>query len=258
MSKKTPKVAYIDIETLPMQCTTFTLFPERLSPKSILKDGSIICIGVMVNGKNQKFFSVIDNMTAFKKDPYDDKHLLKAYRDYMMKEDFDLIVGHNVRGFDLKIINARFAYHGIAPLPVVLVDDTLTMAKASYKFQSNKLEHLAKFLGVDQKLATTYDMWLDIIKGGPKAIKAVKDMVKYNKGDLICGWQVYEKLLPYSKSRLNRTHFTEDATGCPHCASTNLQSRGVARNVDGEYQRYQCQDCGKWTKSNKKNVKKHI
>ena len=257
MNKK-PKIAYIDIETLPMQCTTFTLFPERLSPKSILKDGSIICIGVMINGKKQKFFSVTDDLAGFKKDPYADKKLLRTYRDYMIKEDFDLVVGHNVRGFDLKIINARFAYHGITPLPNILIDDTLTMAKASFKFHSNKLEHLAKFLGVEQKLETNYAMWLDIVNGGPKAVKAVKDMVKYNKGDLICGWQVYEKLLPYSKSTLNRSHFVEDAEGCGHCASSRLQRRGFSRNISGEFQRFQCQDCGKWMKATKKLIKKHI
>lgn len=256
--KKQPKIAYIDIETLPMQCTTFSLFPERISPKAILKDGSIICIGVMINGKKQKFFSVTDDLAGFKKDPYADKKLLLEYRKFMLKEDFDLIVGHNVRGFDLKIINARFAYHGIAPLPNVLIDDTLTMARASFKFQSNQLGHLAKYLGVEQKLNTNYDMWLDIIKGGPKAVKAVKDMVKYNRGDLVCGWQVYEKLLPYGKSKLNRSHFSDSVESCNHCGSSHLQRRGVARNINGEYQRFQCQDCSKWCKSDKKNKKKHI
>jgi transposase-like protein len=45
---------------------------------------------------------------------------------------------------------------------------------------------------------------------------------------------------------------------CPSCGGTHLQKRGFSIVGANSYQRFQCIDCGKWSKSNKasKELKK--
>ena len=246
---KKPKIIYWDIETLPMICSTFTLFPERLSPKSILQEGAIICASFKIKGKKQvKSFSLLDDKETFKKDPFNDYIVIKGIREFLNKSDPDLLVAHNGDSFDYKWLNARLIKHGFDPLPDISMDDTLKMARSKFKFHSNKLEHLVKFLGIDHKFETTYDMWLDIIKG---KVKAVRDMVKYNIQDTKILEPVHTALLPYCKSKLNIGHFITDFGVCPQCGSCRMHSRGVARTLTGEFQRYQCQNCGKWSRRRK-------
>ena len=242
MSKR-PKTIYWDIETLPMICSTFTLFPERLSPKSILQEGAIICASFKIKGKKKiHSFSMLDDRTTFKKDPFNDFIVLSRIREFLVKEDPDLLVAHNGDAFDYKWLNARLIKHGLDPLPDYAMDDTLKMARSKFKFHSNKLEHLVDFLGIDHKFATTYDMWIDIIKG---KTKAVRDMVNYNKQDVAILEPVHEALLPFCKSKLNVGMF-KDKPACPQCGSEHLLSNGYRRTATQAYRRLQCQGCGKW------------
>lgn len=252
---KKPKTIYWDIETLPMICTTFSLFPERLSPKSILQEGAIICASFKIQGKSKVHaFSLLDDKKAFKEDPFNDYVVLSRIKDFLIKEDPDLLVAHNGDNFDYKWLNARLIKHGLGPLPDFAMDDTLKMARSKFKFHSNKLEHLVKFLGIDHKFETNYDMWLDIIKGKQKA---VRDMVKYNIQDTKILEDVHEALLPYCKSKLNLSHFIEG--GCTHCGYTKFCGHRKTRTGVTVYEYVQCKRCERWQRVRKaKRGPRHI
>jgi DNA polymerase elongation subunit (family B) len=252
MTAKKPKIIYWDIETLPMICSTFTLYPERLSPKSILQEGAIICASFKTKGTKQVIkFSLLDDPKRFKKDPFDDFYVCKSIHDYLLKEDPDLLVAHNGDNFDYKWLNTRMIRHELGPLPDFAMDDTLKMARNKFKFHSNKLEHLVGFLGIEHKFATTYDMWLDIIKGKQKA---VKDMVKYNVQDTKILEKVHERLLPYCKSKFNVGHLVPD--GCTHCGNKSFCGHRKTRTGLTVYEYVQCTACGRWQRvRNIKNKK---
>ena len=61
--------------------------------------------------------------------------------------------------------------------------------------------------------------------------------------------RLYDVLLPWIKVP-NVAVFADDdgVQRCTHCQSGNLQSRGFAFTTTGKYRRYQCQDCGKWSR----------
>ena len=84
---------------------------------------------------------------------------------------------------------------------------------------------------------------------------AWKVMEKYNKQDVLLLEKVYQRLLPWiGKAHPNRNLY--DGKGCSVCGSHKLQKRGFAYTVTGTFQRYQCTDCGSWSKDNKA-VKEH-
>ncbi len=45
---------------------------------------------------------------------------------------------------------------------------------------------------------------------------------------------------------------------CPRCASTDVQKRGVQRTSVSTFQRYQCNDCGAWSRAGKNLAKTEL
>ena len=41
---------------------------------------------------------------------------------------------------------------------------------------------------------------------------------------------------------------------CPNCGSQKLTPEGVYIGTTGSYDKFQCNDCGKWVKSSKSNL----
>ena len=73
--------------------------------------------------------------------------------------------------------------------------DTLKMARAGFKFNSNKLDYMGDYLGLGQKIKTEFNLWKDItLKNCPIAMNK---MVKYCKRDVTLLEEVYNKLQPY-------------------------------------------------------------
>jgi hypothetical protein len=83
---------------------------------------------------------------------------------------------------------------------------------------------------------------------------AWKVMEKYNKQDVLLLEKVYDRLLPWIKSHPNHNLFS--GHGCPNCGSGRLQKRGFTYTTTGTFQRFQCTDCGSWSKSSKA-IKEH-
>ena len=58
----------------------------------------------------------------------------------------DIIVGHNLRRFDVKKLNARFAQFGYKPPSPYKIIDTLEICKNKFAFPSNKLNDVCQSL----------------------------------------------------------------------------------------------------------------
>jgi hypothetical protein len=231
----TPRVILYDIETLPMTCAVFTLYPESIGHDNILTDWSLISVCWKELGRKTIYStSILDDPKRFKKDVNDDFLVAKKMREVF--ETADIIVGHNSKKFDTKKLNARLMYHGLDPLPIGIHQvDTLTEVKKVAAFSSNRLDYLGKHLLDKGKIETSKGLWLRILKGDASA---VKEMVVYNKGDVQLLEDLYLKILPYMKSHPNVTAMAGDHKhdGCPKCGSTDVKNKmtkytaaGVAR-----------------------------
>lgn len=240
---KQPRILLWDIETSIMSVASFTLYPNYISHEAILKDWEII-------GAAWKWFGEKPIYTAYHENEYD---RIVAIRKAV--EEADIIVAHNNDKFDLKMLNARIAKHGLPPLPKKVTIDTLKVAKKEFRFTSNKLDYLARFFGLGTKLSTGgIELWLKVLAGDKKAIK---HMEKYNKQDVVLLEQVYIKLRPYISNHPNMNIWAEEKV-CPNCGTNNLKKEGIRHTQVAIYQRYKCGNCHAYCQGAKVGTTKEI
>jgi Zn ribbon nucleic-acid-binding protein len=140
--------------------------------------------------------------------------------------------------------NTFFIKEGLTPPSPYKVIDTLTIARSKFKFMSNKLDDLGKYLGVGRKVDTGgFKLWLGCLKGDKKSWKLMR---KYNKQDVSLLEDIYIKLRGWG------TNLPAVKTGilCPTCGSDDIQFRGWNTNKIWRTKRIQCLNCGKWSESN--------
>lgn len=247
-----PKILYYDIEISLQTVAIFDLkYNDYISPESLVSERHLICAAWKWEGENKVHaVSLLDDSKRYAKDAHDDYHVVKALHGVL--SEADVVIGHNSESFDNKYVETRGIYHGLSPLPALTSIDTYKVAKSRFRFNSNKLDYLGRYLGVGRKKPTTPGLWMRVLQGDRKAIK---EMVAYNKQDVLLLERVFLKLRPYVNNHANLELFGN--TGCPRCGSKKVQSRGFHRAVSRVYRRFQCQSCGGWHKSavNEKAVK---
>lgn len=173
--------------------------------------------------------------------PPDNKALMKAM--FKLISTADVVVGHKIKKFDMRRANTDMIKNGIMPHFSPRMVDTLEFARHKFDFESNKLDDLGQYLGVGRKVKHWgFELWERCMMGDPMAWALMK---KYNKGDvdpLLEG--VYLKMRPWMTNHPNACA-PDKLSGCPHCRSTNLISKGNGISQWGIYRRFRCRDCGK-------------
>lgn len=243
MESKPMRILYWDIETSLMPVAIFQLaHNDWIQPDAIIEERYIICASWMWEGESKVHsVSVLDDPKRYEKDPHDDRHVVETL--HKVLSTADLSVTHNGESFDKRYLDTRALVHGLPALPPIPFVDTYKVAKQKLLFNSNKLTYIGKLLGVGEKIQTTPGLWMKILQGQKSAIK---EMIRYNQGDVTLLRNVYLKLRPFTQNHLS--HHLFGKTGCPRCGSQKIQSRGVHRAINRVYQRLQCQACGGWFK----------
>ena len=242
----------LDIETLPMMTATFSLYPESIQHNNIIQDWSIICACWKYLDKPTIYStSILDDIEAFKLDVSNDLIVVHKLREIL--QDVDIIIGHNVKAFDIKKFNARLIYWQMEPLPSgIIMLDTLREIKKVASFSSNRLDYLGKVLTGEGKIETEKGLWIRVLKGDKQA---VKDMVTYCKGDVQKLEDVYLKIRPYIKHpHIGVLHGEDRNHSCPKCGSTELsisKTRFTAAGV--KKLQKQCKSCNGYSTFNYKS-----
>lgn len=244
-----PKIGLIDIETAPITGATWGLFDQNIGLNQIQEEWSILsyCFKPLGGGKN----SVEYRDTSAESNPRND--VVLVHRLWELCNEYDVLVAHNGKRFDMKKMRARFLLLGLKPHSPVKVEDTLLFAKHVAAFTSNKLEWLSTYLSSVQKGKHRdfpgYELWAECLKGNPKAWKAMK---KYNIPDVISMEEVYMKLRPWVRGSVNVAVYSDDEeVCCPVCGSTTVVEEGFQYTQTGKYLRYHCmsEQCGAWSRS---------
>jgi len=244
------KILLWDIETSLMIAAVFGRFKQDIQYDNILQDWYIHSIAWKWLGQKRVYaVSGLDDKKRFKKDHTDDYHVVKTVADVINQAD--VIVGHNGDAFDIKKFKARCIALGLPPIKEPLFVDTLKAARQA-KFTSNKLDDLGSILGIGNKIDNPRGLWLKALHGDEKAIK---QMVKYNKQDVLLLEQLYLKLRPYMKSHPNQNLFSAGRDVCSKCGSDDIQYRGYLLTKTAKKRRYQCNSCGGYSASGKNEIK---
>lgn len=186
-----------------------------------------------------------DFKQRFTVDRWDDTDVAIALHRVM--EQADLVIAHNGDNFDNKMANTYFLKHGLDPLPDYKTVDTLRAARTKFRFASNKLDEIARELGMDGKTDVKVgSLWYAYMEGSEKdAKKAGKYLKAYNNQDIQVLYDIYKKLRPFIKNHPNIA-VLGDREGCPKCGSHNRQYRGFRATNTMIYRQIQCNDCKSW------------
>jgi uncharacterized protein YprB with RNaseH-like and TPR domain len=188
--KKNPRLMYLDIETSPnIGFFWQSGYKLNIGYENIIHERAVICICWKWQGED-KVHSLHWNNGC-------DKELLKNFVEELDKAD--LVVGHNIQRFDLPWIFGRCVKHKISIDTSFKKEDTLTMARNMFKFNSNRLDYIANYLGVGGKTSTSYDLWKDIVLKNDK--KAMKTIIEYCCNDVEILEKVHKRLCQYKKKK---------------------------------------------------------
>jgi hypothetical protein len=228
------KRLFWDIETSPnIGIFWQPSYKASIGPENIIKERAIICI--CYKWENQK---TIHSLTW--DENQNDKQLLLDFIKIISQADE--IVSHNGDSFDEKWFRTRCLYHQIPCPPKFPSLDTLKKAKKHFRFNSNKLDYIGRFLIGEGKIGTGFDLWKKILL--EKCDKSLKDMVKYCKKDVKILEEIYKRLQPY----IEHNHHIAIYTGgnkydCPNCGGDCSLSKTRTTKLGGIKRQLQCKTC---------------
>ena len=230
------KILLLDIETSPHSVYAWGLFKQNISLSQVKDTSRVLCSAYKWLGEKKTHFT----------SEWTDGVAGMLEKMYNVIEEADAIVTYNGNRFDLPTLNKEFLLTGYRPPAPYKSVDLYRTVKNKFRFASNKLDHVAQQLGLGSKTDHYgFQMWLDVMDGNKKAQKL---METYNKQDVVLLEKVYDIVLPWIANHPNRSHHSGSAV-CPNCGSKHLQHRGFTITAVGRQQRFQCQDCGKWSKA---------
>lgn len=246
MTARKPKILIWDVEvsTVQLLIQNYGLknYIKYFNPKDIKRDWVLLSVAWKFHGdKATKCVSVKSDNIA------DDKGVVDAF--YHVLKESDIIIGHNMKAFDLKKFNSKIVEYGYPPLlfkPNQIID-TLQLCRKYFKFSSNRLSYVAHKLGLDAKDESPD--WNKILEGDENELRYMR---KYNKQDVIVNEQIYDKIKGWHETHfnLNVINPIKDVVGdevlaCQTCQSVNVIKYGFHYTASGKKQRMQCRDCGR-------------
>lgn len=159
---------------------------------------------------------------------------------WQILNDADVIIAHNGDKFDIPKINARLVAHELPPPKPFQTVDTCKLARKYFRFDSNKLDDIAHYLGLGRKLPTNFALWRGCMQGDEAAWKQMK---QYNRQDIILLEKVYFKLRAWAN---NHPNVNQGEQACPKCGSKHTVKQGYKYTLLRKKQQYQCRACHGW------------
>lgn len=224
------KTLFFDIENTPLVSYTWGLYDQNVV--AVQKDWELLSVAYSWGEDGAEECYDRQNEST-------DRGITKLL--WGLLNQADIVVAHNAAEFDVKKAMAKFVEHGLGPPSPFVTIDTLKIARSKFKFTSNKLDDLAKLLKVPRKQKTEgISMWLGCMADDPSSWR---QMVKYNKQDIVVLKGVYKKLIRYYKAMPSKA--AAGVLACA-CGSTKVVSNGYRTTATKRYRLYRCQDCGRW------------
>ena len=239
------KILHIDIETAPNKVYTWGLFNQNVGINQIVESGYTMCFAAKWHGKSKIMFS-----GGFGEDGHDEM-IESAWN---LLDEADVVVHYNGTKFDIPTLNKEFLLLGHTPPSSYHQIDLLKTMRRKFRFTSNKLDYVAQQLGLGSKVSHRgMDLWHDCMTGNKKA---QREMMVYNKQDVVLTESLYNEVLPWIEGHPNHALYTKAGDiVCTSCGSSHIQKRGFYTTKTQRYQRYQCNDCHSWSRAKRTEIK---
>lgn len=243
VKKSKVRILLLDVETAPLLGFLWGTFKQNVGLNMLEAHSYMLTWAAKWLGETTCYSSSLPEYPNYEPGSEDDSLLVADL--LKLINQADIIIGHNVKNFDDKVIRTRILINNLdQPTPYKLVD-TLEIAKQNFRFTSNKLDGIAIQLGLQRKLNTGgFELWRGCMQGKPEAWQT---MVNYNIQDVYVLEDVYMKIRAWDARHPNVALYEEnDTLNCTVCASENLfpvekyNYTGVS-----VFTTYCCADCGK-------------
>lgn len=244
------KILLLDIETAPHRAYVWGLWDQNVAQDQIEKAGYTLCWAAKWLGDKKAMFASVyrDGRKAMLRGIYD------------LINEADVVIHYNGTRFDMPTLNQEFVKAGLKPPAPYKQIDLLKTVKKQFRLPMNKLDYVAQHLGLPGKRRHKgMALWTGCMEGDAESWK---EMEGYNRQDVEVLQGVYEKLKPWVPNHPNHALYNDSDSGgepvhiCPSCGGHHLHRRGTSKTATMIYQRYQCQDCGAWSRERTNMVSK--
>ena len=239
MEKLRRRRLFFDIETSPNIVYSWRSGYNLTIPyENIIKERAVICVSWKWEGE-----SLVHTLTWDKRQ--NDKKVVEKF--VKILNQADEIIAHNGDRFDMKWLRGRAIKHGIEMRDSYTTTDTLKLARKGFNFNSNRLDYLAKYLGVGAKTSHSgFQLWVDVMD---KVDGALEQMVQYCENDVVILEKVFNKMKNYTKPTTHHASLKgAERWACPDCGNTDVHLNKTRTTSSGIIKReMQCKDkkCGR-------------
>lgn len=174
----------------------------------------------------------------------------------------DVIVTFNGKKFDLKYLKTRMLKWGLPPLKPVKHIDLFEQAKRHFRFPSNSMDNICKYLGYSTlKIKTDFDLWKRCLSTNDNISSiALEEMLKYNKKDVDVTRNLHKGMNGWITGTNIGTIVNhkqpENSTLRCKCGSDDIQpEQGFHYTSMNGFQLYRCVSCRGVTRINIKGDK---
>lgn len=242
-----PAILFLDIETAPDVAWVWGVYEQNAI--AVKEHWYILSYAAKWRGEDAIETRGLVDYPGYKGGSSCESDLLDSV--WSLLDRADIVVAHNGSDFDVKKLNAKFIQWDFdPPSPYKVVDTKRDLTRVA-RFSSNKLDWLCKQLELGSKMETGgFDTWQGCMNGDREAWAKMKE---YNANDIVLLESLYETLAPWIRQPNAALFHDGEEIRCanPACGSESLTKRGTQHALTRSYQRYQCNDCGAWTRSAK-------
>lgn len=238
-----PKILLFDLEVAPELKLGYNRAKDFTPAPFVMTHHFIFSFAAKLLGQDTIFYKDITAYESYEPMVDCDEELVREL--HTMMDDADIVIAHNLKGFDWGVANARFVKYGLPPISPVKLTDTLKIARSEFRFPNNRLNTIATYLDLPQKVEIDGPkLWRGCYLGDEDSWKLNEE---YNIGDIITLEGVYLKLRPFDKRHPNLAIYYPDTTPrCVCCGSTNLIPTDKKSYTSvSQFEVHQCGDCGK-------------
>lgn len=236
----TARVLLLDLESAPITAHVWGLRDQNIGLNQIRQHPRVIGVAAKWLGAKGVMW----------KSEYHDSRSEMLEWSHRLLDQADIMVSFNGQGFDAPWLFAEFAKEDILPPSPFKHIDLYRVAR-KLRLPSYKLAYVSQHFNVGGKVSTGgHDLWTRCLESeGEDQRKAWSLMRTYAKQDVALLEPLFYKLQPYFPGTVNMAVYSPgDGPACQKCASTSLESRGIAYTAQRAYPQYRCNDCGGWTR----------
>lgn len=223
----------LDIETRPSLAHVWSIWNVNVGLPQLLEAGELLCFAAKFTDEDK---------VRFHRGP----GMVKAA--HRLLNEADALVTYNGKKFDEPHLRSMFVKAGLTAPSAYVSIDLCAIVKREFRFVSNKLEHVATQLLNEGKAPTGgHQLWIDCMAGKRDAWTR---MQSYNEQDVLLTERLYHRLAPWIKHP-NPALYGDAKPGevtCPQCGGNKVRKRGLSYTQLCSYQRYLCDDCGRYSR----------